>query len=215
MQYVNDVLKILTVGAVSFFMHVGQIYAEDGAAQNDQKVLESMFERSPQIIIGRFELESKDDITNLNSNEPVEINFLIERHIKGVDQSVESIGIPIPYDFFLLRTDEGMDDFRVMMWKHAQQLNVKKKDFLRGDLSEDEWLLYERTWSQEFDSYSLGLLLYNSIRKGLDMSFNPDVEYVLFLRNYFDGDYINWAYTISQRTFSLGSGTFADLLLEE
>ena len=218
-RLVSEILKILIISVTYFCVYVEQVYAVDGVnqpiIQNNQEVFDGILNRSSQVIVGRFDLLSIGDINELKPEEPVEIKFFIERRIKGVDSSIDSIDIPIPYEFFVLRAEEGMEKFRSMMLKHRQQLSIKEHAFLRGELNETDWLIYKNESLEEFRSHKHKLLMFNAINRGLDMSFNSDVRYVLFLQNYFDGDHIDWKYTLSQRTFSLGSGTFADLLLEE
>jgi len=218
MRRVNSLFKILVVGVISFCIPFGQVYADSGIrpiVQDDREVLESILTRSFQVVIGRFDHTNVNDIDTLKPGESVEVAFFIEHHVKGGDSSIESIKVPVPYELFVLGTEEGREKFVAMMLLHRQQLSIKENAFLRGELSEAEWGLYKDKWSKEDRAQLHQHLLFSEIKRGLDMSFNPDLRYVLFLKNDFDGEHIDWKSTIAQRTFSLGYGSFADLLLEE
>ena len=219
MRHVNELHKIMVVGILLFFICVKGVSAEIGVnrpvIQDEREQLERMLVKSSQVFIGRFDLGSVDNINSLKSDRPVKINFLIERHVKGIASLVDSIEIPIPYEFFMMRTKKGVDNFVARMLEYRKQFDRRKRAYIDGKLSKADWLACEAEWSKGFMDHREEHEYYVVIKGGLDMSFNPDVKYVLFLKNKFDGDYIDWKHSISYRTFSLGSGTFADLLLEK
>lgn len=219
MRHVNEQLKLFAVVIISGCIFMGHAFAEGvvkrPAIQSDRERLEYMLRRSAQVIIGHFDLESVENINNLNSDEPVNINFLIEHHIKGIDLAVESIEIPVPYELFMMRTEEGMDNHVAMMTKNVYQRNAKEYAYKNGELSKDKWLVIDAEYTKNFRSHMNEVDFYRAIKRGQDMSFKSDVKYALFLGHDFDGDYIDWAVTIVYKTFSRGSGTFADLLFEE
>lgn len=219
MRLVNELLKLCAAVVIYGCIFIGQAYAADVVKkpdiQADREMLERMFIGSSQVIIGHFDLENTGDVKNPEPDEPVKINFLIDYHLKGVAPSINTIEIPVPYRLFMMRTKEGVDNHVTMMTASRHQRDVKNHAYKNGAISKTEWLVIDAEYSKDSLSYRHEIDFYRAIKRGLDMSFKPDIKYVLFLGNDFDSDYINWEIQIAYRMFSRGSGTFADLLFEE